>query len=284
VKSDRSGHAPGVARPAVSPSPIPNPRSPQLDRLRSVWETLGRDDPLWAVLSQADKRGGRWNPQEFLATGRVEIDSQMAALAPSGYPRRRGLALDFGCGAGRLTRALAAHFERVIGIDVSASMVAAATRLNADVANAEFRVNASPRLEAVADASVDFVFSHITLQHIPASLAAGYVGEFFRVLAPGGAAVFQFTTGPDRSLRGHLFDRVSNRWLNFLRRVAWRRSTVFEMHGVREAELAWSLQRFPQLRLLTAGDDGAAGPGWHGRRWCVVNDAPDAGRAQGAPC
>jgi SAM-dependent methyltransferase len=262
---------------------ITNHQSPTtaLDRLRRVWETLGRDDPLWAVLSQADKRGGRWDPDEFLATGRIEIDAQLAALVPAGYPRGRELALDFGCGAGRLTRALAAHFGRVIGIDVSASMVAAATRLNADVEGIEFRVNASPRLEGVADASVDFVFSHITLQHIPAELAAGYVGEFFRVLAPGGAAVFQFTTGPDRSLRGHFFDRVSNRWLNFLRRVAWRRGTVFEMHGVRESELAWSLQRFPHLRVLWASDDGAAGPGWHGRRWCVVNDAPDAERA---PC
>jgi SAM-dependent methyltransferase len=255
-----------------------------LSRLRRVWETLGRDDPLWAVLSQADKRGGRWDQDEFLATGHIEIEAQLAALAPSGYPRGRNLALDFGCGAGRLTRALAAHFERVIGIDVSASMVAAATRLNADVANVEFRVNPSPRIEEVADASVDFVFSHITLQHIPAELAAGYVDEFFRVLAPGGAAVFQFTTGPDRSLRGHFFDRVSNRWLNFLRRVAWRRSTVFEMHGVRESELAWSLQRFPHLRVLSASDDGAAGPGWHGRRWCVVSDAPGADRAPGAQC
>lgn len=267
---------------ATEPTPAPN--TTELDRLRRVWETLGREDPLWAVLSQSDKRGGRWDPLEFLATGRVEVEAQMAALEPSGYPRRRTLALDFGCGAGRLTRALAAHFEQVIGIDVSASMAAAASRLNADVDNVEFRVNASPRLEGIADASVDFVFSHITLQHIPAGLAAGYVGEFFRVLAPGGAAVFQFTTGPDRSLRGHLFDRVSNRWLNFLRRVAWRRSTVFEMHGVRESELAWSLQRFPHLRVLFATDDGAAGQGWHGRRWCVVSEAPDADRARSAQC
>ena len=271
-------------KPDASDAKPAAPNTTELDRLRRVWETLGRDDPLWAVLSQADKRGDRWDPDEFLATGHVEIDAQLAALVPSGYPRRRGLALDFGSGAGRLTRALSGHFERVIGIDVSASMVAAATRLNADVEGVEFRVNASSRLEGIADASIDFVFSHITLQHIPAGLAVGYVREFFRVLAPGGAAVFQFTTGPDRSLRGHLFDRVSNRWLNFLRRVAWRRNTVFEMHGVRESELAWSLQRFSHLRVLFATDDGAAGQGWHGRRWCVVSDVPDADRARSAQC
>jgi len=258
---------------ASDPAPAPS-NTTELDRLRRVWETLGRDDPLWAVLSRSDKRGGRWDPVEFLETGRVEIEAQLALLAPSGYPRGRGLALDFGCGAGRLTRALAARFERAIGIDVSTSMVAAAERLNVDIGNIEFRANASPRLEHIADASVDFVFSHITLQHIPGELAAGYVGEFFRVLAPGGAAVFQFVDGSDDSLRGRLFGWASNRWLNPLRKVRWRRRAVFEMHALPEARLRGLLDRHPSLRLLDEVDDGAAGAGWRGRRWTVVNDAP----------
>jgi len=224
------------------------------------------------VLSHADKRGGRWDAAEFLATGKLEIDGQLAMLAADGYPRGRDLAMDFGCGAGRLTRALAAYFERAIGIDVSASMIAAARELNADVDNAEFRENASPRLQGMADASVDFVFSHIVLQHIPPALAAGYVDEFFRVLAPGGAAVFQFVDGVDESLRGRLFGLASNRWLNPLRRLLWRRREVFEMHALPERELRARLARHPHLRLAHAFDDGAAGPGWRGRRWVVVND------------
>ncbi|HEY0180347.1 MAG TPA: FkbM family methyltransferase [Dokdonella sp.] len=245
----------------------------ELERLRRVWQTLGRDDPLWAVLSRADKRGGRWRVDEFLATGRVEVDSQLAALAAHGLPRRHELALDFGCGAGRLSRALAAHFAHVIGVDVSASMLATARALNADLANLEFRENASPRLAGVADASVDFVFSHLTLQHIPTALAAGYVDEFFRVLAPGGAAVFQFVCAADDSLRGRLFGAAPNRWLNPLRRVAWRRRDVFEMHVLPEPALRERLARRPHLRLFAEFDDGAAGPGWRGRRWVVVNDA-----------
>lgn len=251
---------------------IPHHQSRQLSHLRRVWQTLGRDDPLWAVLSQADKRGGRWRREEFLATGRVEIDTQLAALAAEGWPRQRELALDFGCGAGRLSRALAAHFGRVIGLDVSTSMLAAARELNADVANVEFRENASPRLERVADASVDFVFSHITLQHIPTALASGYVEEFLRVLAPGGVAAFQFVDDADASWRGRLFGLAPNRWLNPLRRLTWRRREVFEMHVLPERELHARLARHPRLRLLHAIDDGAAGPGWHGRRWVVVND------------
>lgn len=263
-----------------SDSPFPIPDSRQLEHLRRVWQALGREDPMWAVLSHADKRGGRWDPQEFLATGEVEVDVQLAALAGAGLPAGRWLALDFGCGAGRLSRALARHFERVIGIDVSASMVDAARRLNADVPNVEFRENASPRIGRIADASVDFVFSHITLQHIPGELAAGYVAEFFRVLAPGGVAVFQFVDDSDRSLRGRVFGMASNRWLNPLRRVLWRRREVFEMHALPEARLLDLLARHPTLRLFDAFDDGAAGPGWRGRRWTVVNEAEPPRRIQ----
>jgi len=165
-----------------------------LNHLRRVWQTLGRDDPLWAVLSHADKRGGRWDPEEFFATGRAEIDTQMHLLAARRWPAGRALALDFGCGAGRLSRALAAHFEQVIGVDVSASMIDTARSLNRDVANVEFRENPSPRIENVADASVDLVYSSITLQHIPAALAKGYVAEFFRI--------------PDRPSRGPYPNRI----------------------------------------------------------------------------
>ncbi len=243
----------------------------QLAKLRRVWGALGQDDPLWAVLSQSDKRGGRWQADEFLATGQIEIDSQLAALAISGLPLQRDIALDFGCGAGRLSRALASHFNRVIGVDVSATMVAAARALNADIANIEFIENAASELSGIDDESVDFVFSHITLQHIPARLAIGYVEEFLRVLAPGGVAVFQFVDGSDASWRGRLFGLASNRWLNPLRRLLWRRRDVFEMHVLAESELRDRLAEHPAIHLLAALDDGAAGAGWRGRRWSVVN-------------
>ena len=247
------------------------PNDAQLEKLRKVWGALGHDDPLWAVLSKSDKRGGRWQPEEFLATGRVEIDNQLAALALVGYPLRHDFAIDFGCGAGRLSRALAAHFGQVIGIDVSASMIKVARELNADVANITFRENAAADLSWVDSESIDFVYSHITLQHIPTPLAIGYVDEFLRMIAPGGVAVFQFVDASDESWRGRLFGLASNRWLNPLRRLLWRRREVFEMHVLPEGELREHLACHPNLQLLSAVDDIAAGPGWRGKRWTVVN-------------
>ncbi len=248
-----------------------NINNAQLAKLRRVWSALGEDDPLWAVLSHKDKRGGRWQREEFLATGQAEIDAQLVTLAAAGYPRRKDLAVDFGCGAGRLSRALARHFDQVIGIDVSASMIATARALNADIANIEFRENTAADLLQIADASVDFVFSHITLQHIPTPLALGYVDEFLRILAPGGVAVFQFVDGSDATWRGRLFGLASNRWLNPLRRLLWRRREVFEMHTLPEPGLRERLACHPNLALLATVEDGAAGAGWRGRRWSVIN-------------
>jgi FkbM family methyltransferase len=47
---------------------------------------------------------------------------------------------------------------------------------------------------------------------------------------------------------------------------------VFEMHALPEARVRGLLERHPSLRLLDEVDDGAAGAGWRGRRWTVVND------------
>lgn len=251
----------------------PDPETKQLARLRRTWTALGHDDPLWAVLSANDKRGGRWDPAEFLATGRAEIECQLGFLAGHGLPLRRRRALDFGCGVGRLTRALGTHFDEVLGLDVSPSMIDAARRLNADAPNLRFVENPHTRLHGIDDGSIDLVYSCITLQHIPPPLAAGYVAEFLRVLAPGGVAVFQFVDGADASWRGRLYGRLSNRWLNPLRRIAWRRGAVFEMHVLAEAELGRLLEARPGLDLLAALDDDAAGPGWRSRRWYVRRES-----------
>src|SRR4051812_27352912 len=81
-----------------------------LQRLRSDWTRLGEADPLWAVCVDPARKGGRWDPEEFNATGRAEIAAALAHLDRLGLCRRRERALDFGCGAGRLTAALAAEF------------------------------------------------------------------------------------------------------------------------------------------------------------------------------
>lgn len=161
------------------------------DRHRQDWERLAEIDPLWAVLTAPRRKGGRWEIDEFFATGEAEIAHVLSVAGELGVPAARRLALDFGCGVGRLTRALGMRFERVVGVDISAGMVEHAQRLNTGFPACEFRVNDAPDLSQFERDSFDLVYSSIVLQHLPSAAAIeGYLAEFARVARPDGIVVF----------------------------------------------------------------------------------------------
>ena len=162
-----------------------------LGRHREDWERLAEVDAMWAVLTAPDRKGGRWDVGEFLATGEAEVEHVVAPAQSLGRPARRDRALDFGCGVGRLTRALGTRFGHALGLDVAEGMVERARALNADVPACEFLVNDARDLALLEDDSLDLVYSSIVLQHLP-SVAdiARYVGEFLRVTRPDGIVVF----------------------------------------------------------------------------------------------
>jgi SAM-dependent methyltransferase len=183
------------------------PRTGLLDRARLIgnrraWDVLGAKDALWAVLSDPTKRGRHWSETEFFATGRLEIERALTTLTALGVEPAHRRALDFGCGVGRLTRALGDEFDHVIGIDLSASMIDEARRLNDGRANIRFDHNPRADLERIWSGTVDFVYSRLVLQHVPPAIVKGYVAEFIRILAPGGVAMFGI---PSEDPRHHLF-------------------------------------------------------------------------------
>jgi SAM-dependent methyltransferase len=235
-----------------------------IERLRATWNALGEDDPLWAILSRPEKRGGHWNAEEFFAAGEAEITGLELYCLHLGLPRERRRALDFGCGVGRLTRALASRYGEVIGVDISPSMLAQARQLHANLGNVRFVENVQPRLDFMPDASVDLVYSVITLHHIPAALQSGYVAEFLRVLAPGGMAVFQIASGYARGWRGLGYRLLPNRVLAPLRRRMHASRAAAELHVVSEAAIA-AIITAAQRRILHAVDVDSAGAGFRGR-------------------
>src|SRR5688572_18225976 len=149
-----------------------------LERHKREWEELASVDPLWAILTSADRRGGRWELAEFFDTGEAEISEVLKLADDLGEPVRRGRALDFGCGVGRLSRPLAERFRECVGLDISDGMVKLARELNEDRPNCRFVVNDTPDLEQFDSDSFDFVYSSLVLQHMPsAEMVEAYVGE-----------------------------------------------------------------------------------------------------------
>ncbi len=166
--------------------------SRSLRKHKRDWDDLSRVDPLWAVLTSGEHRHGKWNLEEFFQTGTDEISRVMQQAGRLGLPREKRTALDLGCGVGRLTRALARHFERCVGVDISDSMIAKARELHRAWPTCRFVPDASGDLGAFEDNSFDLVYSSIVLQHLPnPQLIESYIAEFIRVLAHGGLLVFQ---------------------------------------------------------------------------------------------
>jgi SAM-dependent methyltransferase len=159
--------------------------------LQRVWNRLGRKDPLWAVLTDARYKDGRWDPDALFAIGVAQIDEILLKAQQRHLTFGRQAALDFGCGVGRLSQALARDFESVVGIDIAASMIAEAQRRNKFGSKCKFIVNNRPDLSAFLDGSFDFVVTLLVLQHIEPRYAKHYIAEFVRVLRSDGLIVFQ---------------------------------------------------------------------------------------------
>ena len=167
-------------------------KASSLERHGRDWEELAAADPLWAILAGPDQRGGRWDTEKFFATGEQEIAELLDSMEQVGGIEQSGRALDFGCGVGRLTRALAGRFGEAVGVDISEEMVRLARELNEDVPGSSFVVNTKADLSVFDDSSFDLVYTTLVLQHLPRrELQRAYLEEFLRVLRPGGLAVFQ---------------------------------------------------------------------------------------------
>ncbi len=165
------------------------------------WEGFAKTDPLWSILTDPDKKQGKWDVEEFFQTGADEIKSIFGLLqSESWMPAIYDKALDFGCGVGRLTRALSPHFKLSIGVDASAEMIRMAKQYHAGREAMQFLVNDTDNLSIIPDESVSFVYSTIVLQHIPTEQSYQFIAEFCRILQKGGTIVFQLPTDDRRQL------------------------------------------------------------------------------------
>lgn len=163
----------------------------QLKELQNNWDQLGREDPLWAILSMPDKIHNKWDLGEFFKTGIEEIQGVIELAGSLGVPLARTRALDFGCGVGRLTQALCRHFEKCCGIDLAPSMIKQAKEYNRYGARCEYYRNETDGLPIFQNESFDFIYSSLVLQHMNPGYSKKYIEEFLRILSPGGALVFQ---------------------------------------------------------------------------------------------
>jgi SAM-dependent methyltransferase len=165
-------------------------RKKQLRKMRVDWDKRARENARHYILSERE----HWSDEEFFRLGwqavEEEILNDMTNICQGKDPKRMNV-LEIGCGAGRVTSALAEVFGEVHGVDVSGEMIELARRSLAGKPNIHLHQNNGMDLAGLPDAQFDFAFSTLVFQHIPSKeIIENYLREVHRVLRPG--ALFKF--------------------------------------------------------------------------------------------
>jgi SAM-dependent methyltransferase len=242
-------------------------------RQQRDWDDLAAFDPWRAILRDPSRERG-WEVDEFLATGERDAERVLAAAAEHGLPRRFGRAFDFGCGVGRMTRALARRFDEVVGMDISPRMVELARRLNRDSTTARFVVGGESEVNKLPDAHFDLVVCVLVLQHLRSRREAErVVTALTRTLAAGGALVLQAPYRlPARrrvQLRRRAYTLLRGFGVTPARLLGRFRLDPIRTVALSEAAVAGAVERAGGNVVATWPDD-ATGPHVPSRRYLVT--------------
>lgn len=170
----------------------------QLEKMRADWDARARENARYYVNTATE----RWTDEDFFRSGEEtvagEILTDLTNICQGKHPAQMRV-LEIGCGAGRITRALARLFGEVHAVDVSGEMVSLARQALKDYPNAFLYQNNGTDLSVVPRLEFDFAFSMIVFQHIPSrEIIENYVRETGRLLR--GGALFKFQVQGDSTL------------------------------------------------------------------------------------
>lgn len=166
--------------------------------MREEWDRRARENARFYVATGR----ANWTDEEFFASGEAEVRqhvlTDMINICQGRDPKRMRV-IEIGCGAGRVTRALAKMFGEVHAVDVSGEMVRRAREAVRDLANVRVEQNNGRDLRVLGKLRADFAFSSIVFQHIPSKqVIESYVAETHRLLRYG--ALFKFQVQGDATI------------------------------------------------------------------------------------
>jgi ubiquinone/menaquinone biosynthesis C-methylase UbiE len=183
MSTSRLGRVKSVVGRVVEPALYRLDRRYAMFKARRLWDRAARQLPREMTAAQdADNWDVYW------ASGTRDLDLLMATARRAG-PIGTDLALDLGCGLGRVTQPLADHFERVVGVDISLEMVRLA-RQHSGRPNVSYALVGPESRLPLADGTVDLAVAWTVFRHMAKPAFAQYLDELYRVLKPGGCLAF----------------------------------------------------------------------------------------------
>jgi 2-polyprenyl-3-methyl-5-hydroxy-6-metoxy-1,4-benzoquinol methylase len=228
------------------------------EKVQKVWMQLGKDDPLWAVLSLEKYRNINRSEalQDFYLTGAGDAELIEKTLLRNGIslPENQTV-VELGCGVGRVTSHLARKYSNVIGVDISKSMIdeAASHFSTQGIANTSFKLIS--RVEDFEQLpKCDLLFSLIVLQHSPPPVISMAIRGAIKCLNMGGVALFQVPTyipNYEFIASDYISSPTEERQLH--------PSKSYEMHAIRQCDLMKIIDESGG-RVLEIYEDDKMGP------------------------
>jgi 2-polyprenyl-3-methyl-5-hydroxy-6-metoxy-1,4-benzoquinol methylase len=235
-------------------------------RAKKNWEDLATDIPLDSILTGFNNDGEAL--ERFYESGEKNIAKILSRVDAAGVILEQNKALDFGCGMGRLTSALANRFKQTWGTDISQTMIDMANS-TVGSASCEFEVLTEPGLTSFESNQFDFVISLLVLQHVEPAQQSMSVKELLRVLKPGGVLVVQVPHAPAWSLLGTRLRimRSLPRFLSRPIRLALGRPERILMNGIKEPKIHKLVQDSGATFLAV---DRSTINGWEDRTYFIA--------------
>lgn len=145
-----------------------------------------------------DKAATTWDEEPRRVEMALEVAEAMRRELPLSTAWK---AMDYGCGTGLVTLALAPHLGQVVAADSSAGMLSV---LSAKLAQRGVTNVTPQKLDLVVDElpveALDLVFSSMTLHHVPEP--GPFLAQLVAALAPGGRLAIADLDAEDGSFHG----------------------------------------------------------------------------------
>jgi len=141
----------------------------------------------WNDFAATDEAANNYvSGHRSFAEMRDSAEKHLAWIQETVGIRSSDVALEIGCGVGRMGQVIAPLCSEWIGCDVSANMIAIARRNLAGFPNARFAEVTGYDLASIPDESTDLVYCVVVFMHLCEWDRYNYVLEAFRTLKPGG--------------------------------------------------------------------------------------------------
>lgn len=219
-----------------------------LTNIKAAWSHLGITRPHHSVLTSEDflPESLEGNIDAFWQSGEAEAKQVEMMLKRHGFELNGKTCVEYGCGVGRVTMALANNFSVVDAYDISQNhlSIAAERAMALGINKIKFHLCAQDMLRKLQPC--DFFYSRIVFQHNPPPVIARLVENALASLKDGGIAIFQIPTYQT----GYRFSL--NEWLE--------KDHVLnmQMHCLPQ-DVIFSLVKKNDCDLLEVREDGSAG-------------------------